>query len=220
MNTKSPITDENVALYVTNKVTQDSSLESRLRAETMRLPNGGMISPSDVGALLALFVKILNGRNLLEVGTFTGYTALKMAQALPAGGRLICCDVNEEWTAMGRKFWKEAGVADKVDLRLAPALETLQALLKEGQQGRFDFAFIDADKTGYGAYYEACLELIRPGGMIVLDNMLRGGRVADFSNKDESVVYLRQLNADISKDTRVEIALLTVGDGLMVVRKK
>lgn len=220
MNTKSPITDENVALYVTNKVTQDSPLESRLRAETMRLPNGGMISPSDVGALLALLVKTLNGRNLIEVGTFTGYTALKMAQALPAGGRLICCDINEEWTAIGRKYWKEAGVTEKVDLRLAPALDTLQALLKEGQQGHFDFAFIDADKTGYGAYYEACLELIRPGGMIVLDNMLRGGRVADFSNKDESVVYLRQLNADLSKDARVESVLLTVGDGLMVVRKK
>jgi len=220
MKTKSLITNENVARYVIEKITQDSALEHNLREETMRLSNGGMISTPDVGAFLSLLVQSGASKNILEVGTFTGYTALKMALALPANGKLICCDVSEEWTNIGRKYWKEAKVADKIDLRLAPALETLNKLLQEGQQGHFDFAFIDADKSGYESYYEACLQLLRPGGMILLDNMLWDGEVADPANQDATTVILRNLNAKISQDSRVESALLTVGDGLMLLRKK
>jgi predicted O-methyltransferase YrrM len=146
---------------------------------------------------------------------------LKVAGVLPEGGKLICCDINPDWTAIGRRFWEEAKLAQKIDLRLAPATETLNALIKNGQGETFDFAFIDADKTGYDAYYEACLKLIRPGGLIVLDNMLRGGRVADpAAATDESLLAIRALNEKISHDERVMSCLLTVGDGLMLARKK
>jgi O-methyltransferase len=217
---KSNITDEKVARYVAEKIVVESPLENRLRQATTKLPNGGMISSSDVGAYLALMAKTVNAKNAIEVGTFTGYTALKIAQALPDGGKLICCDINKEWTDMGQQFWKEASVDKKIDLRLAPALDTLNALMKDGRTGSFDFAFIDADKTSYDAYYEACLKLLRVGGVIVLDNMLWSGAVADLQKQDESTVALRKLNEKVSRDARVDCCLLTVGDGLMVVRKK
>lgn len=217
---KSTITDERVARYVNQKITVESPLEARLRAETAKLPNGGMISGSDVGAFLALMAKTAGARNALEIGTFTGYTALKVAQALPRGGRLVCCDINKEWTDIGRPFWREAGVDDRIDLRLAPAMDTLNGLLKEGKGGTFDFAFIDADKQGYDGYYEICLKLLRPGGVIVLDNMLWDGEVANPANNEPSTRALRALNEKVSADARVDSCLLTVGDGLMVAFKK
>lgn len=217
---KSSITAENVARYVVEQIVRDSDLELKLRVETRKLPNGGMISGSDVGALLAILAQSVGAKRALEIGTFTGYTALKIAGVLPADGKLICCDINAEWTDIGRRFWTQAGVTDRIDLRLAPALQTLNTLITEGASGSFDFAFIDADKTGYDSYYEACLKLLRPGGLIVLDNMLWDGAVADPSEQDETTNAIRSLNAKVSRDSRVDASLLTVGDGLMLARKK
>jgi predicted O-methyltransferase YrrM len=217
---KSSITNEKVARYVAEKIVVESPLEKKLRNETCKLPNGGMISSSDVGALLALLATSVNTKKALEIGTFTGYTALKIASALPEDGKLICCDINAEWTDIGRKFWEEANLSKKIELRLAPALETLNALLTDGQAGTFDFAFIDADKTGYDSYYEACLKLLRSGGLIVLDNMLWSGAVANLEVQDPTTNAIRALNEKVSKDDRVTSCLLTVGDGLMLARKK
>lgn len=220
IRTKSVITAEPVARYVIEKITVDSPIERRLRLETMKLENGGMISGSDVGSLLTLLAKSVNTKKAIEIGTFTGFTALKIAQALPTGGKLICCDISEEWANIGKPYWKESGVADRIDLRIAPANATIEKLLSSGETGTFDFAFIDADKSGYDAYYEACLKLLRPGGLVALDNMLWSGRVADPLNNDDSTVAIRKLNEKISQDSRVEACLMTVGDGVMLARKK
>lgn len=217
---KSSITVEKVARYVAEKITVESPLENKLRQETRKLPSGGMISSSDVGAFLGILAQTAQTKKALEIGTFTGYTALKIASALPEGGKLICCDISDEWTSIGKPFWKEAGLSNKIDLRLAPALDTLNGLINDGQSGTFDFAFIDADKKGYDGYYEACLKLLRPGGVIVLDNMLWDGAVADQSVQDETTNAIRALNNKISKDVRVNSCLLTVGDGLMLAYKK
>ena len=217
---KSSITQLEVARYVVDQIVIESQIEKNLRGQTSALSNGGMISSSDVGALLALLAQTVNAKKAIEIGTFTGYTALKIATALPHDGRLICCDINDEWASIGKPFWREAGVEDRIDLRLAPAIKTLEALLAAGQGGTFDFAFIDADKMGYDSYYEACLKLIRPGGLIVLDNMLWDGAVADASVQDDTTNALRALNKKVSQDARVTSCLLTVGDGLMMARKK
>jgi predicted O-methyltransferase YrrM len=220
MPIKSSITAEPVARYVVEKIVRDSELEGRLRVETRKMSSGGMISSSDVGALLAILLQSVNGKKAIEVGTFTGYTALKMAQALPKGGQLVCCDISADWTNIGRRYWDEADVTSKIKLEIAPALQTLNALIANGEQGTFDFAFIDADKTGYDSYYEACLKLLRPGGLIVLDNMLWDGDVADLEVQDDTTKALRHLNEKVSTDSRVDAVLMTVGDGLMLARKK
>jgi predicted O-methyltransferase YrrM len=217
---KSSITAEKVARYVVEEIVVESDLERKLRLETSELKEAAMISGSDVGALLAILTQATGGNKAIEVGTFTGYTALKIASALSKDGKLICCDINTEWTSIGRRYWQEAGVAQKIDLRIAPAIQTLNSLLANGEANTFDFAFIDADKTGYDSYYEACLRLLRPGGLIVLDNMLWNGAVVDLEIQDESTVALRKLNEKISKDDRVNCCLMTVGDGLMLARKK
>lgn len=218
LKVKSTITNEQVARYVVEKITTESDIEAQLRKDTTRLSQGGMISSSDVGSFLQTIALTVNAKKAIEVGTFTGYTALKIAQALPADGKIICCDISTEWTDMGKKYWQAAGVEKKIDLRIAPAMETLNSL--NSQAGTFDFAFIDADKLNYHNYFEACLKLLRPGGVIILDNMLWSGDVADNSVQDETTVALRNLNLKISQDTRVDSCLLTVGDGLMFVRKK
>lgn len=217
---KSSITTEKVARYVAEKIVIETNIERKLRSETTKLKNGNMISSSDVGALLALLAESVLTKKALEIGTFTGYTALKVALALPEDGKLICCDISSEWADIGRPFWSEAGVTKKIDLRLAPAIQTLSGLISDGASNTFDFAFIDADKLGYDSYYEACLKLIRPGGIIVLDNMLWDGAVADLSVQDDTTKAIRHLNEKISRDSRVTSCLLTVGDGLMVARKK
>lgn len=217
---KSPITRENVARYVVEKIVVESDLEHSLRLETAKLPEAGMISGSDVGAFLQILIRSIGARRALEIGTFTGYTALKMASALPSDGQIVCCDISAEWAEIGRPFWEKAGVATKIDLRVAPALETLNDLLRETGSGSFDFAFIDADKTAYHEYYEACLRLVRPNGLIILDNMLWSGTVVDPSIQDPTTNAIRDLNDKISRDPRVESCLLTVGDGLMMVRIK
>ncbi|NCT66024.1 MAG: SAM-dependent methyltransferase [Rhodanobacteraceae bacterium] len=199
--------------------TRESALARRLREETARLPQAGMQIGPDQAAFLALLARSIGSRRALEIGTFTGYSALAVAAALPPDGRLVCCDVNAEWTRIARRYWTEAGLAERIELRLAPALDTLAALRAEHAEP-FDFAFIDADKGSYDAYYEACLALLRPGGLIALDNMLWSGRVADPAQTDADTVALRALNAKIRDDARVDASLLSLGDGVMLVRKR
>lgn len=172
------------------------------------------------GQFLALLLKLLGARRVLEIGTFTGYSALWMALALPEDGKLIACDVSAAYTSIGRRSWQEAGVAHKIDLRIAPASETLRTLLAEGQAGSFDLAFIDADKEGYAGYYEQCLQLVRPGGLIAIDNVLWGGAVADDAAQDADTQALRALNARLHVDERIDLSLLPIGDGLTLARKR
>jgi predicted O-methyltransferase YrrM len=208
-----------VEKYV-SAMTRETLLAAELRQETMRsIAVGQMMTPPDVAAMLGLFVRMIGAKRAIEVGTFTGYGSLAIASALPADGQLICCDISEEWTAIGQRYWQRAGVAGRIDLRLAPATETL-AKLAATEPGRFDFAFIDADKGGYSAYYELCLTLMRPGGVIALDNMLWYGKVADNTVQDADTRALRALNEKISKDERVDACLLSVGDGVTVARKR
>ena len=218
LKVKSKITNEQVARYVVEKIVVETDIEAQLRKDTTRLSQGGMISSSDVGTFLSMMAQTVNAKKAIEVGTFTGYTALRIARALPADGKVISCDISTEWTDMGKPYWQAAGVDKKIDLRIAPAMETLNSL-NSTEAGTFDFAFIDADKLNYHLYYEACLTLLRPGGVIILDNMLWSGDVADNSIQDATTVALRNLNLKISQDTRVTSCLLTVGDGLMMVRK-
>jgi caffeoyl-CoA O-methyltransferase len=199
---------------------RENEAAQRLRAETAKLPQAGMQIGSDQAAFLALLVRSSGAKRCIEIGTFTGYSALAIAAALPKDGRLVCCDISEEWTSIARRHWSAAGVAGRIDLRVAPALDTLKDLLARGEAGNFDFAFIDADKSGYDAYYEACLKLLKPGGLIALDNMLWSGRVVNPDHHDTDTDAIRALNTKISNDARVESVLLTIGDGVMLARKK
>jgi len=205
--------------YLRTVVARESPLQQRLRAETSRLPMGGMQIGADQGVLLAFLVRLIGAKNAIEVGTFTGYSALAVASALPAGGRLVCCDVSEEWTAIARRYWAEAGVADRIELHLRPAQETLAELLQRNGAGMFDFAFIDADKTAYDVYYEACLALLRPGGLIAIDNVLWSGTVADPTDQRPDTVALRAITTKVRDDSRVDACLLSVGDGVLLARK-
>jgi predicted O-methyltransferase YrrM len=207
-----------VGHYVREVITRETAVQRRLRAETAALPEGRMQIGADQGALLALLVRLTGARRALEVGTFTGYSALAVAAALPAEGKLVTCDVSEQWTAIARRYWEEAGVSGRIDLRLGPAAETLAGLLRQGES--FDFAFIDADKESYDAYYEACLRLVRPGGLIAIDNVLWSGAVADPAAVDAETEAIRALNTKVRDDGRVEACLVTVGDGVMLVRKR
>jgi predicted O-methyltransferase YrrM len=199
---------------------RESPAAQRLREETAKLPQAGMRIGADQAAFLALLVKASGAKRCIEIGTFTGYSALAIAAALPADGRLVCCDISEEWTAIARRAWNSAGVSGRIDLRVAPALDTLNSLIARGGAGHYDFAFVDADKPRYDAYYEACLKLLRPGGLVALDNMLWSGRVADPDHHDDDTDALRDLNRKIRDDARVDPALLTVGDGVLLARKK
>jgi predicted O-methyltransferase YrrM len=211
---------EAVDRYLSTALARETPLQQRLRAETSRLPQAGMQIGADQGALLAFLVRLIGARNAIEVGTFTGYSALAIAGALPADGRLVCCDVSVEWTTIARRYWAEAGLADRIDLQLRPAQETLSELMRSHGPASFDFAFIDADKTGYDAYYEACLALLRPGGLIAIDNVLWSGSVADLADQRPDTVALRSLTAKIGDDPRVDACLLSVGDGVLLARKR
>ena len=211
---------EAVENYVAAVATRETELQRRLRNETSTMPHAGMQIGADQGALLALLVRAVGATRALEIGTYTGYSALAVAMALPTDGKLVCCDINEEWTNVARRYWREAGVADRIELRLAPASDTLQQLLRDPGAGTFDFAFVDADKEGYDGYYESGLELLRTGGLMAFDNTLWSGRVADRSNNDRDTVALRKLNEKARDDARVDSCLLTVGDGVLLVRKR
>lgn len=211
---------EAVERYVAQEIAHETPVQKRLRAETARLPHAGMQIGADQGALLAMLARLVGARRALEIGTYTGYSALAVASALPADGKLVCCDVSEEWTNVARRYWQEAGLAGRIELRLAPAIDTLAELLRQGGAETFDLAFIDADKSNYDAYYEACLKLVRRGGAIALDNMLWSGKVAEPAVHDEDTDALRALNAKIRDDRRVDACLLTVGDGVMLARRR
>ena len=211
---------EELYAYLLDISLRELPVMRRLREETASMEQANMQIGPEQGQFMALLVELIGARSVLEVGTFTGYSALAMAVALPENGALVACDVSEEWTAIGRRYWEEAGVAHKIELRLAPALETLDALLAEGRAGTFDFAFIDADKEGYDAYYERALELVRLGGLIALDNTLWEGKVADPAATDVDTEAIRAINAKLALDERVTLSLIPVGDGLTLARKR
>jgi len=208
-----------VDAYLRNEAHTETPLSRRLREETAKLPMGMMQIGVDQGAFLALLVRLVGARRCLEIGTFTGYSALAVAAALPADGRLVCCDISDEWTRIARRYWDEAGVAGRIDLRLAPAAGTLRDLLRDPGPGSFDFAFIDADKTGYDGYYEACLKLLRSGGLMAFDNTLWSGKVADPVQTDADTTALRALNLQVRDDSRVTSCLVSVGDGVLLALK-
>lgn len=190
----------------------------QLREETAHDENANMQISPEQGQFMALLVKLLGAKRTLDIGVYTGYSSLCVSLVLPEDGRVTACDINNEWTDIAKRYWQKAGVANKIDLRLAPALETLQILLEQGENN-FDFAFVDADKVNYDQYYEYCLELIRPGGLIVIDNVLWGGAVADTSINDDYTRAIRALNKKIHADPRVETSLIPIADGLTLARK-
>ncbi|MDB5407246.1 MAG: O-methyltransferase family 3 [Rhodospirillales bacterium] len=204
--------------YLAEVARPEPDILRQLREETERMPGAGMQIGADQGQLMAMIVRLMGARRCLEIGTFTGYSALAVALALPDDGRIVCCDVNPRTTAVAQRYWTMAGVAGKIQLRLGPALATLQSLSAEGEAGRFDFAFIDADKSNYDAYYEAALRLLRRGGLIAIDNVLWGGAVADPGDRDADTVALRALNRKLRDDVRVDPVLLPIGDGLTLAR--
>jgi predicted O-methyltransferase YrrM len=206
--------------YLLKATVREPALLARLRQETAQLPSGGMQISPEQGQLMGLLIELVGARRALEVGVFTGYSSTVVAMALPADGRLIACDVSEEWTNVARRYWREAGVEAKIDLQVGPALETLDALLASGQAGSFDFAFIDADKTSYDGYYERCLSLLRSGGLLAVDNTLWSGAVADPTDQRESTRIIRALNEKIAADARVTASLIPIGDGLYLARKR
>ena len=193
---------------------------ARLRAETEPMELSQMQISPEQGALMALLVELIGARNCIEVGTYTGYSALRVARAMGPGGRLVACDINPTWTDVARRYWREAGLSDNIDLRLAPAEETLDSLIAAGESATFDFAFIDADKPSYDGYYERCLTLLRAGGLIAIDNVLWQGRVADPAIEDEDTVAIRALNQKLAGDDRVSLCMVPIGDGLTLARKR
>ena len=205
-----------LAAYIEATATREDDVWRRLRDETSKLSAGGMQIGADQARLLGWLVRLIGAKRALEIGTFTGASALSVASALPSDGSMVCCDVSEEWTSIARRYWAEAGVADKIDLRLGPALDTLAALQMQGD--RFDFAFIDADKEPIQAYVEAALSLVRSGGLIAVDNTLWGGAVADPSRRDPDTAAIDAFNRRITDDPRVDAVQLTVGDGITLLR--
>lgn len=214
-----PLTDA-LYDYLLGVSLREPDVLSRLREETAALEEATMQIGPEQGQLMALLVQMLGARRTLEVGTFTGYSALVVALALPADGRVVACDVSEEWTRIARRYWAEAGVSDKIDLRLGPALETLDALLATRAVGTFDFAFIDADKANVREYYEKALTLLRRGGVVAIDNVLWSGKVIDPDVKDADTEALRALNAALKGDERVSLSLVPIGDGLTLALKR
>jgi predicted O-methyltransferase YrrM len=212
--------NEMVRRFIDEQMSREIPVQQALRVETRKLSDAGMMSRPESDALLQLLIKLTGAKRVIEVGTFTGSGSLAMALALPEEGRIIACDVSAEWTAIGRKHWEKAGVAHKIDLRLAPASETIAALLKGGAAGTFDMAFIDADKPGYDTYYEGCLKLVRQGGLLVLDNMLWSGNVADPDIHDSDTDALRALDLKIQGDSRVDFCLLSADDGILLAQKR
>jgi predicted O-methyltransferase YrrM len=207
--------------YLLANSVREPEILTQLRAETARHPLVNMQVSPEQGQLMGLLVQLIGAKKCLEVGVFTGYSSLVVALNLPDDGRLIACDVSDEFTSIARKYWQQAGVNEKIDLHIAPAIETLDRLLADGEAGTFDFAFIDADKNNYAAYYDRCFQLVRQGGLILVDNVLWYGRVADPTmNEDKRTQAIKDLNQQIYHDDRVQISLIPIGDGLTIARKK
>jgi caffeoyl-CoA O-methyltransferase len=207
-----------ISEYVQSCSSREPAVLAELREATASLPNSVMQIGADQGQLMALLVRLIGARRCLEIGTFTGYSALAVALALPADGKLITCDVNAEWAALGERFWRKAGVDSRIDLRIAPALETLDSLLAEAQAGRFDFAFIDADKPSYADYYERLLRLVRRGGLIAVDNTLALAGRPVFAQDSANAKAMHAFNERVHRDERVDLAMLTVGEGVTLLR--
>jgi caffeoyl-CoA O-methyltransferase len=220
MTSRTSFLPAEIQRYIDATTLRDLPVMRELREETAKHPRAGMQTGADQVQFLQLLVRLVGARRCIEVGVFTGYSSLGVALALPDDGKIVACDVSEEYTAIARRYWQRAGVDQKIDLYLAPAAQTLDELIAAGEEGRFDFAYIDADKTGYDAYYERCLRLLRPSGLITIDNVLWSGEVLDEDSTDDDTIALRALNAKIGRDQRVEASLLPIGDGLMVVRKR
>ena len=220
MNTRSFFLPAEVQHYIIETTLRDKPVLRELREETAKLPQARMQTGADQVQFLQLLVRLIGAKRCIEVGVFTGYSALGVALALPADGKIVACDVSEEYTSIARPYWERAGVANKIDVQLAPATQTLDRLVGTGGEGTFDFAYIDADKTSYDAYYERCLTLVHSNGVIAIDNVLWGGEVVKADADDEDTIALRKLDAKIGRDDRVDASLLPIGDGLMIVRKR
>ena len=205
--------------YVLAHSLREHPAQTALREATRSHERASMQISPEQGQFMALLVKLMGARNTIEIGVFTGYSALSVALALPPGGRVLACDISDEYTRVGKPFWEQAGVADKIDLVLAPALDTLDARLRDGEAELYDFAFIDADKVGYDGYYERCLQLVRAGGLLVFDNTLRNGEVLQRALNDDTAA-LQALNIKLHHDERVDLSLLPLGDGLTLARKR
>jgi caffeoyl-CoA O-methyltransferase len=220
MSNKSAFLSDKLYEYLVDHSVREPDVLEQLREETSRLEAAAMQIAPEQGQFMQLLVRMLQARRTLEIGVFTGYSALSVALVLPSDGSVVACDVNEEWTRIARRFWRRAGVEDTIDLRLAPALETLDELLASGEEGSFDFAFIDADKREYDGYYERCLQLVRSGGLIMLDNMFKGGRVADPRETAASVQAIRDMNEKLHEDDRIHLSLVPIADGVTLALKK
>lgn len=215
---KSNLKSELIATYINQIMIHESELQQQLREETAKLPNSGMQVSPDQGAFLSLLIKMTGSRRAIEVGTFTGYSALCVASALPKDGQLICCDVSDEWTSIGKPYWKKANVDHKIDLRIAPAIETLDDLIQQGQTGQFDFAFIDADKPPYPDYFDRCYTLLKHGGVIVVDNILM--HIKDDATELDDSHFMHQFNMQVRDDDRVDAMIAGVGGGMLLAWKK
>ncbi|MGA2955746.1 MAG: class I SAM-dependent methyltransferase [Thermodesulfobacteriota bacterium] len=220
MSNKTLFLTEPLYQYLRNSFLREPEILKRLREETSRDPMAQMQISPEQGQLMSFLVKLLGATRTLEVGVFTGYSSLCVAMVLPPHGKLIACDISKEWTDVARRYWREAKVDPIVELRLAPGMETMDHLLARHETGKFDFVFIDADKKNYDGYYERALSLLRPGGLIAIDNVFWGGRVADSHNHDRDTIFIRDLNEKIRNDPRVDLSMIPIGDGLMLVRKK
>ena len=220
MSNRTITLDEPLYRYLLAHSLRESDSLRRLREQTMGHEWARMQIAPEQGQFMALLAEIIGAHRALEIGTFTGYSALWLASALPPDGTLICCDISEEWTAIGRPYWEEAGVAERIDLRIAPAMQTLDGLLSGVETQSFDLAFIDADKENYLEYYERCLRLIRRGGLVLFDNTLWAGAVADPERRDAETQAIRDLNERLHRDSRISLSLVPIGDGLTIARKR
>ena len=220
MSTKTILMDDQLLEYLRQNSVREPDVLQELREETQKLSNSGMQISPEQGQLMAMLVKLVNARKIVEIGTFTGYSSTVMALAMPEDSQLIAFDISEEYTRTARVFWKKAGVDQQVKLILGDAKESLKHFLESGGEASVDLAFIDADKTSYIEYYEYCLQLIRPGGLILVDNVLWGGQVAEVSNQDKDTEALRVFNLRLSDDQRVDLCMVPIGDGLTIARKR
>ncbi|NET03533.1 MAG: methyltransferase domain-containing protein [Merismopedia sp. SIO2A8] len=212
--------DSELYNYLLSISLREPEILTQLRQETAQHTMSRMQTAPEQGQFMALLVQLMGAKKTLEIGVFTGYSSLAVALALPPEGKLVACDLSQEYTAIARRYWQQAGVADKIELHLAPAVETLDKLLAQGQADSFDFAFIDADKSNYDAYYERSLQLVRPGGLIAIDNVLWSGRVADSQVQDNKTKAIRALNQKLSQDQRINLSLVPIADGLTLALKR
>lgn len=220
MSSRTIAMDDRLYDYFAKASLRETPLLARLRRETMKLPERAMQISPEQGQFMALLVELVGARKAIEVGTFTGYSSIAIASALPADGRLVCCDLSDSYTRIARRYWARANLARKIELRLGPAIATLDALVNEGGTGGYDFVFIDADKSSYDGYYERALKLLRRGGLVAVDNMLWGGAVADPRKRDNDTRAIRALNRKARNDRRVATSLVPIGDGLLLARKR